>query len=41
MTKAVLAEADLPTYWYNLAADPPVPASPSRPVTWRRCSRRR
>ena len=28
MTKAVLAEADLPTHWYNLAADLPVPMPP-------------
>jgi tryptophan synthase beta chain len=28
MTKAVLTEADLPTHWYNLAADLPVPMPP-------------
>src|SRR3712207_9162191 len=28
MTKAVLGEAELPTHWYNLAADLPVPMPP-------------
>jgi len=28
LTKAVLAEADLPTHWYNLAADLPAPMPP-------------
>ena len=28
MTKAVLTDADLPTHWYNLAADLPVPMPP-------------
>ena len=28
MTEAVLGEADLPTHWYNLAADLPAPMPP-------------
>ena len=46
--KYLLGEADIPTHWYNVMADLPVPlppplnpgtASRSGPTTWRRCSR--